>query len=401
MRILYVHQYFSTPSGAAGTRSYEFGKRLVQAGHDVTILCGESSLTRVCGVKKDTAGHFDVEGMQVIQVPISSSNQDSYLKRVLSFSKFSVVSAKFALKLDYELILTSSTPLTVGIPGLVAKVFRRKKFVFEVRDLWPELPRAMGIIRNRLVLSLLSSFEVCCYRAADACIGLSPGIVAGIRAKKAGGEVLEISNGCDLDYFKPGGSSSFPIKGVNDGDFRAVFCGAHGRANGLNAILDAASELKKCQRIDVKLIFIGDGQLKKSLIARAKTEKLENCIFLDPMPKEELAQLMSCADLGLMVLADVEAFHYGTSPNKFFDYIASGLPVLCNYPGWVSDLIAQWDCGVSLPPGDRHAFAEALVQMADNRNRTRLLGKNARKLAESQFDRDVLFQRLRDLLMRL
>ena len=390
MRILYIHQYFSTPAGSVGTRSYEFGKRLVAAGHDVTILCGESHLTDVPDV---------IEGMRVIQIPTVCSNRDNLLKRAWRFSVFSLRATWAALRLDYDLLLATSTPLTVGLPALAAKILRRKKFIFEVRDLWPELPRAMGVIKNPFVLWALDWFETRCYSNADACIGLSPGIVEGILRKKPERRTVLIPNGCDLELFGSGASETpVMLDGIGPDDFVAIFCGAHGRANGLNAVLDAAAELRRLKEPKVKLLFVGDGQLKAQLQARADREDLSNCIFLDPLPKHDLAALMRTCDLGLMILADIEAFQFGTSPNKFFDYIAAGLPVLCNYPGWVSEMIVEWDCGVSTPAGDAAGFASALVDLANRRSALPALGENARRLAKSEFSRDQLFERLNDVI---
>ena len=135
------------------------------------------------------------------------------------------------------------------------------------------------------------------------------------------------------------------------------------------------------------MLFIGDGKLKPDLKRRAETEQLDNCIFLDPIPKKELACLLQGADVGMMILANVPAFYYGTSPNKFFDYIASGLPVLNNYPGWLADMITENKCGVVVPPENPEAFADALEYMADHHEEVAEMGKNARMLAEHRFDR--------------
>ena len=370
-----------------GTRSYEFGRRLVAAGHQVTILCGESHLADVPA---------EVAGMQVIQIPVSCSNRDSFFWRIYSFLRFAVSCSWKALRLDYDLVLATSTPLTVGVPALVAKCLRRKKFIFEVRDLWPELPKAMGIIRNPLILWMLEKFEWFCYRSADACIGLSPGIVAGIQKKVPSARVVQIPNGCDLKLFQPTAKSA-EMPDVQD-ETRVIFCGAHGKANGLDAVLDAFAVLKRRGRLNIKCLLVGDGQLKPALCQRAEAEGLENCTFLDPLPKEDLAELMSNCEAGLMILADVEAFQQGTSPNKFFDYIASGLPVLCNYSGWVSELLKERHCGEVVPPGDAEAFADALVRLADDRVGRAAMGQRARALAEERFDRDQLFRDLNALV---
>lgn len=138
---------------------------------------------------------------------------------------------------------------------------------------------------------------------------------------------------------------------------------------------------------------MGDGKLKPALQERARVEKLDNVIFLPPVPKHRVAGLMAAADVGMQILANVPAFYYGTSPNKFFDYIAAGLPVLNNYPGWLADLIREHDCGFVVPPEDPVAFADALEQAAADQERLQEMGRRARQLAEKEFDRDKLAAR--------
>lgn len=402
MRVLYFHQHFSTPSGSTGTRSYEMARRLITKGHQVTMVCGsyggaKSGLTSefVNGIRRGA-----VDGIDVIELHLPYSNYDSLAKRSLIFLNFALRSIRLALTLHYDLLFATSTPLTAGIPGIVASFLLRKRFVFEVRDLWPELPRAMGVVRNPAVLWAMRVLEWLSYRTAVGCVGLSPGIVKGI--EKLGvcpQDVVMVPNGCDLDTFHPEGDRLRP-EGTAETDFLAVFSGAHGLANGLDAVLDAAAVLKRRGRRDIKIILVGDGKLKPELKKRAAAEGLDNCLFLDPIPKTELTALLRGADAGLMILANVPAFYFGTSPNKFFDYIAAGLPVLNNYPGWLAGLINENDCGIPVEPGNAEQFADALERMTDDPARVTHMGRNSRSLAERDFGRDLLADRLVNFLER-
>lgn len=401
MRVLYFHQHFSTPQGAAGTRSYEMARRLVERGHAVTMVCGSygAGQTGLAGAFSKGSRRGLVDGIDIIEFELPYGNRDGFLRRTSTFLKYAWRSVALSLRHDYELVFATSTPLTAGIPGIVASLLRRKPFVFEVRDLWPELPRAMGVIKNPLILGAMSVLEWASYRTALACIGLAPGIVAGIRRRGVTAhQVHLIPNGCDIDLFGDRASTPWRPEGVGQTDLMAVFAGAHGLANGLGAVLDAAAVLKGRGREEIKLVLIGDGALKSSLVERAKREGLDNCIFHPPVPKVRITGLMRAADAGLMVLADVPAFYYGTSPNKFFDYIAAGIPVLCNYPGWVTALIAQHGCGLSVPPGDASAFASALERMSDRRADLREMGVKGQVLARREFDRRLLADRFVDVL---
>lgn len=392
MKIFYFHQHFGTPQGSSGTRSYEMARALIAAGHQVTMVCG-SYQRAALDLPYDAQRGWsrgEIDGIDVISLPLAYSNRDGLAKRTLIFLRFALRSMGIALRHEYDLLFATSTPLTAGIPGIVARPFRRKPFVFEVRDLWPELPRALGM-RNPFLLGGMSLLEWLSYRSAQACVGLSPGIVAGIeRRSQPGKPIAMIPNGSDLDLFTPGNRADLKLPGVEPDDFVAAFTGAHGIANGLDAVLAAATVIKEMGEERIKLLFIGDGKEKDRLAQKAQAKGLTNCLFFDPVPKRELAVLLGRLNCGLMILKNVPAFYYGTSPNKFFDYISAGLPVLNNYPGWLADLITEHQCGLAVSPDDPVAFAEALIHMANRPEECVQMGRNARTLAEAQFAREKL-----------
>jgi glycosyltransferase involved in cell wall biosynthesis len=178
-----------------------------------------------------------------------------------------------------------------------------------------------------------------------------------------------------------------------------VFTGAHGLANGLDALLDAAGELKRRFVTGVRFVLIGEGGQRKQLMERSRREGLDPWVtWVDRIPKTELARLLPRFDVGLMILKNLPAFYYGTSPNKFFDYIAGGLPVLNNYPGWLAEMITQHQCGMTVAPDDPAAFADRVLWLREHRDDRREMGRRARRLAESEFSRSVLGSRLVSLL---
>jgi glycosyltransferase involved in cell wall biosynthesis len=395
MKVLYFHQHFSTPKGSVGIRSYKMARRLLSRGHQVTMVCGSYgggetglSMPFARGRRRGL-----VDGIEIIEFDLAYSNSDGLFKRAFTFLKFAAHSIGLAFTERYDVLFATTTPLTAGIPGIFARWLRGKPFVFEVRDLWPELPRAMGVIKNPVVLWAMGVLEWASYRSAHRAIGLSPGIVEGIAHRGVPRErIALVPNGCDLAIFSDAADPWRPEQ-VRATDLLAVFAGTHGVANGLQALLDAAVELKRRGRNDIKLLLIGNGKLKPGLQTRAQREGLTNVVFHDPVNKVRLAGLMAATDVGIQCLANVPAFYYGTSPNKFFDYIAAGLPVLNNYPGWLAEMITRHQCGFAVPPDSPAAFADALEQAAGDRSALKAMGKRGLFLAQQEFDRSLLSDR--------
>ena len=206
MRVVYFHQYFSIPQGAWSVRSYEMARKLVERGHSLTVVCGVNRLSDpgISGPVRRGWRSGTVDGICVKEVAMPYSNYLSVPRRAWVFLRVALKTLVFALRGDYDLFFATSTPLTAAIPGICAKLFRRKKFVFEVRDLWPEVPRQMGAIRNPIAFWSLLGLEWLAYRTADACVALSPGIEAGIRRRSRPDlPISMIPNVSDLELFRP------------------------------------------------------------------------------------------------------------------------------------------------------------------------------------------------------
>lgn len=390
LKVLYFHQHFTTPRGAGGTRSYEFARRLAQAGHDVTIVCGSGGATGLAGPFEAGRRSGRVEEFRVVEFELPYANRQSFRRRAATFLRFAWRSLGVVWRHDCDVVFCTSTPLTAALPGIFAKVVRRTTFVFEVRDLWPELPRAMGVIRNPLILGAMSFLEWTAYRYADGLIGLAPGISEGLaRFGAPASRIRTIPNGCDLADFGGSGPRWRPAQ-ISDQAFLAVFSGAMGIANNAEAALAAAAVLKRRGRRDIWLLLIGDGARWDAIAARVEAEQLDRVVVHPAIPKTRMRELLRGCDVGLQMLANVPAFYRGTSPNKFFDYLASGLPVLVNYPGWLAELIERERCGIAVAPENPEAFADALETLADDREKAAAMGSRGRRLGEMEFDREDL-----------
>ena len=402
MRVLYLHQYFSTPDGSGGLRGYHQANALAAAGHDVHVVCATAGkhVTGLSGPFERGRRSGPVGALRVTEIDLAYSNHDPLPVRAAKFARYAWHASVMALREPCDLVFATSTPLTAAVPGIVARVLRRRRFVFEVRDLWPEVPVGMGLIRNRALIGALSALEWCAYRAAVGVVGLSPGMVVGIRRRApATTPVALIPNGCDLELFDPATAVPAELPGVGDDAVVAVYTGAHGRANGLDALVDAAAELERRGEPRLRVVLVGEGSEKARLHERAARDAPTACVFLPPVRKAALPGVLARADAAIVSFANREVFYYGTSPNKFFDYIAAGRPVVVNHPGWISDLVAEHGLGATAAPDDPGALADALQALARDPERERF-GRSARRLAETEFARAALVARFVDFVER-
>ncbi|MCG3178511.1 MAG: hypothetical protein BIFFINMI_00839 [Phycisphaerae bacterium] len=372
---------------------------MAQSGHRVTMIAGGAGAS-----KSDPGGPAteNIDGIEVHFLNVAYSNAMSFRRRWMAFNRFCKLAARVAVASRADLVFATSTPLNVGKPGRDAARRLGVPFVFEVRDIWPQLAIDMGLLTNPLLKWYLRRMEVSFYRAAAHVVILAPGMKEHIAASGVSpDDITFIPNSCDLDIFRPD-APRFDHPALAGDAFKLVFTGAHGRANGLDAVLDAAAVLKQRGVTDVRFIFIGSGGLKPGLQARAKAEGLDALVaFHDPVSKLELAGILPHVDVGMQILANVPGFYNGTSPNKFFDYIAAGLPVLTNYPGWLAGLIETNRCGCVAPPDDPAAFADAVLWMRDHRDELKPMGVQSRLLAEREFGRDAMADRFIATLQRV
>jgi glycosyltransferase involved in cell wall biosynthesis len=210
---------------------------------------------------------------------------------------------------------------------------------------------------------------------------LSPGIIEGIKKYVPSEKTVLISNYSNIDFFKP--KTNFNDKKK----IKLIYAGALGLANGIDNILNEAKRLLNLgyNINSFQFDFYGTGIKQQHLINRVKNENLTNCKFYDPVPKLKLKKIFHDYDMGIMSLENIKEFHYGTSPNKFFDYISSGLPVICNYDGWIKDLIEEYNIGIATNPNVKDDFSKKLISLLNNKKTIETHSINSRNLAEKEF----------------
>jgi glycosyltransferase involved in cell wall biosynthesis len=398
VRILYIHQYFKTPAGSGSTRSFEFARRWVHAGHTVTLITGVTDRSDISSDQH--ISRHNVEGIHVLAINTRYSNYMSFLRRITAFFDFMFWATWVGMRHvgPVDVILATSTPLTVGIPGYLLSLWKRAPFVFEIRDLWPEAPVQLRALRNPLAIWLARSLERFLYRVAAHIVTLSPGMLDALRRMGVPEHKLSmIPNCCDLDLFAPREPSAAILEQYGlQGRFVALYAGAMGSANGLGMVVETARVLQ-CRGSAVHLLLIGDGKEKPVLEKLAAHYQLANITFLPWVPKSDLVELMAMADLCLVFFAPLPVLET-SSPNKFFDALALGRPILINYGGWMRELLDQHQAGVAVPSNDPQEMADAMMALQADPSRLREMGRHARALAEREFDRDQMSRKFELLL---
>jgi glycosyltransferase involved in cell wall biosynthesis len=274
-------------------------------------------------------------------------------------------------------IYATSPPLTIALPALAAALRWRAPLVFEVRDLWPEAPIQMGALRNPVLRRAARALERFVYRRARRIVALSPGIRDGVLATGvAAGRVVLVPNACDLDLFRP---APPPER------FRVSYFGTMGEANDLTAVVDAARELG-----DVEFVLMGDGKRRRELERSAPA----NVAFPGPArDKREVAELAAASSACLTVFKDVPVLATN-SPNKLFDTFAAGRPAIVNMDGWMRRLVEEHGAGLYARAGDARDLAAKIAWLRDHPEEAERMGRNARALAEREFDRERLAARV-------
>lgn len=397
MKILYLHQYFKTPTKPGGTRSYEMARRLVAAGHEVHMIASWRGDDEVSGWVNTVE-----EGINVHWYPVPYSNHMSYSQRIKSFFAFALAARSKARSLVCDVVFATSTPLTIAIPAVLAAKKHKVPMVFEVRDLWPELPIAMGALRNPMGIFLAKKLERWAYRHSSAVVALSPGMKEGVvRAGYPEDRVVVIPNSSDND--------EFCHNEIAAQEFRAarpwlgnrpllVYAGTFGRINGLGYLIDLAKALQG-RKSDIRILLVGDGQERDKLEKRAKELGVlnENLFIEGKLAKNDMPALLSAATVASSLFIDLPEMQVN-SANKYFDALASSTPVLINYGGWHHDLIEGCGCGLAMWQKPVDAVAEVLCEKMYDQKWLDSAGASARRLAEERFGRDMLARDLEKVI---
>jgi glycosyltransferase involved in cell wall biosynthesis len=400
MKIIYLHQYFKTPAMHGGTRSYELARRLVGMGHEVHMVTSDTQPTEGTGGWRET----DESGIHVHWLPLPYSNSMAYADRMRAFGRFAVNSSHRAMQLAGDVVFATSTPLTIAVPGIFASRWNSRPMVFEVRDLWPAIPIAVGALKSRPAILAAQLLERAAYAGAAHIVALSPGMKAGVEAAGVSPEkITVIPNLCDAERFQVPASAGaefrrrYPWLGDRP---MVLYAGTFGLVNGVGYLVRLAADMLK-RDPEVRFVVMGQGREEGALHALAGQLGVRdrNLFFLPGVPKAEMPAVLSAASLATSLFTDVPGMQ-DNSANKFFDALAAGRPLALNYGGWQAELLEREQFGLYLPPKDVAAAGALLASRVRDPRWLAEAGTRAGRLGRERFSADSAALRLAEVLQR-
>ena len=407
MHILIIHQAFASLDEPGGTRHHEFARLLSAHGHRVTVIA--SPVSYITGAPLAPAGHSphlrskwgETEGGQddgqitILRASVYSAHHKSFAHRIIAF--FSFMASSFWLGLgvkNVDLVWGTSPPIFQGVTAWALARLKGAKFLFEVRDLWPKFAIAVGVLTNPVLIRATEWLERFLYRHADRVMVNSPGFREHVEARRAK-RVELIPNGADPSMFDPSdGGASFRTRYLLTDKFVALYAGAHGMSNDLGVMLAAA---KLLEGTNIQIVLLGDGKEKANLQAQADAMGLTNVTFAPSVPKSEMPGALAAADACIAILKLLDEYKT-TYPNKVFDYMAAGRPVVLAIDGVIREVVEAAGCGIFAEPGNPSALAEAIRALAADEEKAREMGLKGRAYLEEHFSRAAIGEKLLKLL---
>ena len=398
MKIIYLHQYFNNDEMVGGTRSFEFAKRLVKKGHEVIIITSSRDI-------EVNSRITIIEGIKVYWLNVKYSNNMNNTRRIISFLEFSIKSLLLIIKIKSDIIFATSTPLTISIPAIIASKLRGIPFVFEVRDIWPLLPIAIGALRNKLTILLAYKLEKWTYNNSNAIIALSPGIKKEIM--KTGydeNKIVVIPNSCDVYNFQNLNSTNQNepkiFKIIEEFKERPLllYAGTFGLINECVYAIDLAVELDRLKS-NIIILLIGEGAEYNKLKSMAIERKVyNNNLFIERgIAKKYMPKLFSKCKMSMILFKDIPEMQTNSS-NKFFDSLAAGKPVIINFGGWMNDIVLNSKCGLAVWRIPIEKVAIIIDKYINNDKKIEYSSKAALNLANKYYNRSELFLKFEELL---
>jgi glycosyltransferase involved in cell wall biosynthesis len=401
MHVLLIHQNFASLDEPGGTRHHELARYLASRGHKVTVITSPVSyLTgQTSPPTPSPGGARDGSEVHILRAYTYSAVHKSFVHRVFAFISFMTSSFFIGLGVtNVDLVWGTSPPIFQGVTAWLLARLKRVPFLFEVRDLWPTFAIAVGVLKNPLLIRMSLWLERFLYRRADRVMVNSPGFVAHVTERGAK-HVELVPNGADPEMFAPSDDgAAFRSANLLEDKFVVLYAGAHGMSNDLGVVLESARLLADI--LEIQIVFLGDGKEKANLQAQAAEMGLTNVTFLPSIPKTEMAAALAGANACIAILKPIDEYKT-TYPNKVFDYMAAGRPVVLAIDGVIREVVEAAGCGVFAQPGNPSALAEAIRTLAGDAKRSRSMGLAGRKYLEEHFSRSALAEKLVGILEKM
>ena len=396
MHILIIHQAFASLNEPGGTRHHEFARLLTAHGHQVTVIASPVSYITGSAFRASVSSEVTEDKVTILRASVYDAHHRSFLHRIVAFFSFMLSSFWVGLGVkNVDLVWGTSPPIFQGVTAWVLARIKGAKFLFEVRDLWPQFAIAVGVLKNPVLILLSEWLERFLYRRADRVMVNSPGFLEPVTSRGAK-RVELIPNGADPSMFDPNNDGmEFRRSNQLMDKFVVLYAGAHGMSNDLEVVLDAAALL--VDRNEIQLVLLGDGKEKPALMARAQKMDLKNVTFLPSVPKTEMASALAGADACLAILKPLEEYKT-TYPNKVFDYMAAGRPVVLAIDGVIREVVEAAGCGIFAAPGSADEVANAIRQLAADKKESSIMGLQGRDYLQKNFSRAAIGEKLLGLL---
>lgn len=410
MRIAIFHQHYLSPEQGGGSRFNAMARAWKDKGHEVVVIAGSVTYAGKAGQPVQPWKVFRTEvgdgGVEVLRCWVPDTYSRSYFQRAIAFVGYTMTAtlASFFLARP-DVIVATSPPLVAVIPAWLASRLRwsRIPWVFEVRDLWPESAITTGILgRGSLLARSLYAIERWAAKFSDIVNVLTPAfrddlVRRGLAEPK---KIVFVPNAADLDCFQPADGDEVLREQMGwTGKKVFLYAGAHGRANALDQLVQAAKLLR--DRKDILIACVGDGPERAELSAKARDAQAENIVFHGPQPKSAMPRLINCATAGMAVLQNNPTFRT-VYPNKVFDYMACSKPTVLAIDGVARELVCEEaEAGVFATPENPAEIAAAIRNLADRPEQCAKLGANGLRWVRANADREVLATKYLDILCEL
>lgn len=395
MRLLILTQYYPPETGAPQNRLHELALRLKAKGVEVEVLTAMPNYPKMQIFEAYADGKTkkeNIDGITVYRSGIFVKKSASLILRLLNYFSFvftSFFAGWFRLP-KYDYIMVESPPLFLGISARALCLLKGAKMIFNVSDLWPESAEKLGLVTNRFFLGMATMLEEYLYASSTLITGQTQGIVADIKKRFPKKNVYWLPNGVDLSRYNPDAIQKGWRKkvGLADNDLVFLYAGIIGHAQGLEVILKAANSLKAYPRL--KFVLLGDGPEKPMLLNMAKELALDNVLFLDPVTKNEMPEIIKDVDASVVPLKKLPLFE-GAIPSKIFELLAMKTPIILGVNGEAKKLfIEEGKAGLHFEPEDDTLLAQVIEEKIKKNTDFESLGNNGREYVAQKFNRDKI-----------